>query len=70
MSHLDYLFSDDPSSRRSIDGLLIEKSARSLIITLNWSKTSGYATLIWIVVWVGLVTFFTSLGHLACCLHA
>lgn len=59
----DYLFSDVSRNRRSIDGLLIEKNASNLIITRNWSKNSGYATLIWIAVWVGLVTFFTSLGH-------
>ena len=64
MSHPDRPPSSDESGYgRSPDGLTIEKSLGGLTIARRWSRPAGYAILLWIAVWTGLVAFFTSLGH-------
>lgn len=46
----------------TIEGMRIERDGRSLRITLPWSKSAGGLILVWVLVWLGIVAFFTSLG--------
>ena len=45
------------------DGIYIEQNPQSLRITRTWSKVAGYVMLAWIAVWIGLWSFFLSLGQ-------
>jgi len=47
---------------QTFDGVRIEYTARGLRITRPWQKVAGYGMLFWVVVWFGMVSFFTSLG--------
>lgn len=54
--------SDGAPSEQFIDGVRIERGVRGLRITRPWAKAAGYAMLLWVAVWFGVVSFFTSLG--------
>ena len=45
------------------DGIDIEQNLHSLRITRDWSKIAGYVIFAWNAVWIGMWSFFLSLGQ-------
>jgi len=45
------------------DGIYIEQHPQRLRITRTWAKVAGYVMFAWVAVWIGLWSFFLSLGQ-------
>lgn len=45
------------------DGIYIEQNPQNLRITRTWAKVAGYVMLAWVAVWLGMWSFFLSLGQ-------
>jgi hypothetical protein len=52
------------SARREyeIEGAQFLRSVNGMRITRPWEKKSGYALLLWVAVWLGMIGFLTGLG--------